>query len=125
MRVARSSDGRGKRIYAITEPGRAELAAWLAAPSAGASLRDEFATKLVLGGLAGLVDPRDLIDRQRRELLQTVRDFEARRVAGPNGLATDVLIESAVLHAEAELRWLDYVTTRIERTKEDHDGHGD
>jgi DNA-binding PadR family transcriptional regulator len=118
-------DGRGKRDYAITVAGRAELAAWLEAPNAGVSRRDEFATKLVLGGLSGLVDTGDLIDRQRRELLQTVRDFEARRTGGPNGVAADLLIESAVLHAEAELRWLDYVSARLEMTKEDHDERRD
>ena len=93
--------------------------------AAGASRRDEFATKLVLGGLAGLVDPGELIDRQRRELLQTVRDFEARRNGGRDGIAADLLIESAVLHAEAELRWLDYVTARLATTKEDHDERRD
>jgi DNA-binding PadR family transcriptional regulator len=115
-------DGRGKRVYALTDAGRADIAAWLEAPSPAASLRDEFATKLVLGGLPGIVDPRRLVDRQRHELLQTLRDLEARRTGGPNGVAADLLIESAVLHAEAELRWLDYVTARIVTTKEDDDG---
>ena len=118
-------DGRGKRDYAITEAGRAELAAWLETSSTGLGRRDEFATKLVLGGLSGLVDPGDLIDRQRREVLQRVRDFEVRRSGGPNGIAADVLIESAVLHAEAELRWLDYVAARLATMKEDDDGRRD
>ncbi len=119
-------DGRGKRVYALTDAGRAEIAAWLEAPSPAASLRDEFVTKLVLGGLTGIVDPRHLVERQRHELLQTLRDLEARRTGGPNGVAADLLIESAVLHTEAELRWLDYVTARIvTTTKEGGDGSRD
>lgn len=118
-------DGRGKRIYALTDAGRADIAAWLDQPSPPASLRDEFVTKLVLGGLPGIVDPQRLVERQRHELLQRLRDLEARRTSGPNGVASDLLIEGAVLHAEAELRWLDYVTARIVITKEDRDGRGD
>ena len=108
-----AGDGRGKRIYALTEAGRAEINAWLESASVDTVARNEFATKLLLGGLLGVADPGHLIDRQRREILQTIRDLEARRTRAQGSLASDLLIENAALHAEAELRWLDYATARI------------
>lgn len=107
-------DTRGKRVYAITEAGRQELRRWLEQPTAPPRLRDEFVTKLVLAGLGGVAEPRELIERQRRECFQTLRDLEARRRSRPNGLATELLIESAALHAEADLRWLELVASRLD-----------
>ena len=119
-----AGDTRGKRVYVITDSGRDELAKWLDAPTPAGRLRDEFAMKFLLAGLSGVVDPRGLIERQRRELLQTLRDLETHRRASPNGLATELLIEGAAFHAEADLKWLDLVSLRLE-TKENGDGERD
>ena len=41
-------DSRQKRVYALTDAGRAALDEWVAAPTPGPRLRDEFFLKLVL-----------------------------------------------------------------------------
>jgi DNA-binding PadR family transcriptional regulator len=104
-----------KRVYELTEAGRRALDEWLAAPSPSARLKDEFFMKLVLAGLTGVVDAKELIDRQRRECLQSLRDLDARlsRDPGNGDPTTELLVEGAALHLQADLEWLDLCERRI------------
>ena len=58
--------------------------------------------------LAGVADPRALIDRQRTVFLQELRDLNniAMR-GGQDVVVTRLLIEGASLHLQADLKWLD------------------
>ena len=104
-------DTRQKRVYELTPAGREALEEWVATPTTGTRLRDEFFMKLVLAGLTGVADPRSLIERQRREYLQALRDLA---VAAPNGNAvSSLLVEGAALHLEADLKWLDLCEERL------------
>jgi DNA-binding PadR family transcriptional regulator len=113
-------DTRQKRIYALTEQGREALEQWVAEPTSATRRRDEFFLKLVLAGLAGIADPRGLIERQRREYLVALRALNE-----PNGSHSDpvasLLAEGAALHLEADLRWLDLCERRL--VEEDTDGN--
>ncbi len=98
-------DTRQKRVYELTDAGRAALAAWVDTPTSATRLKDEFFMKLVLAGAAGVASPRTLIDRQRREYLQALRDLGG---VSPNGNpVASLLAEGASLHLEADLKWLD------------------
>jgi DNA-binding PadR family transcriptional regulator len=104
-----------KRVYALTDAGRSSLEEWLAEPAPGTRLKDEFFMKLVLAGFTGVADPKLLIERQRREYLQSLRDLDqladARR--GDGDPATELLIEGAALHLQADLKWLDLCDLRL------------
>jgi DNA-binding PadR family transcriptional regulator len=106
-------DGRGKRVYELTERGRAALAEWLDAPVPGVRLRDEFFMKFAVVTSAGLASPSVLIDRQRREYLQSLRDLDARLASGVDRVAGELLIEGAVLHLNADLEWLELIEQRM------------
>ena len=110
-------DARQKRVYELTDAGRDALADWVAAPSTATRLRDEFFLKLVLAGLTGIADPRTLIERQRREYLQALRDLAG--VSANGNEAGSLLAEGAALHLEADLKWLDLCQERLIR--EDHE----
>ena len=98
-------DTRQKRVYTLTPAGRAALEEWAELPTTATRLRDEFFMKLVLAGLSGVAEPRTLIERQRRECLQALRDLSQ---AAPNwNLVGSLLLEGAALHLEADLKWLD------------------
>jgi DNA-binding PadR family transcriptional regulator len=114
-----AGDSRGKRVYDLTTAGRDVLATWLNEPIPGARLRDEFFMKLVLASGAGLVSAKALIDRQRREYLQSLRDLGVH--AGTNDPVAALLVEGAALHLEADLRWLDLCEARL---VEQEDGNG-
>ena len=106
-------DSRQKRVYALTAAGREALEAWVATPTPATRLRDEFFLKLVLAGQADVADPRLLIERQRREYLQALRDVSD---AATNGnVVASLLAEGAALHLEADLRWLDLCEQRFVR----------
>lgn len=108
-----AGDSRRKRIYELTDAGRAALQGWIETPVPGTRLKDEFFMKLVVVASAGLAEPRTLIDRQRREYLQSLRDLDALLVANGKGPAAELLVEGAILHLKADLEWLDLIEQRL------------
>jgi DNA-binding PadR family transcriptional regulator len=108
-----AGDSRRKRVYELTEDGRAALAEWIETPVPGARLKDEFFMKLVVVASAQLAEPQALIDAQRREYWQTLRDLDALLADNGKGVAGELLVEGAVLHAKADLEWLDLIEQRL------------
>ena len=112
-----------KRVYVLTDAGRAELRGWIEAPVAAPALKDEFFTKLVLARLPGVAhlngasDPLTLIARQRRAYLQSLRDLNdlatRQLVEHEPSIATALLVERATLHVQADLKWLDMCEQRL------------
>lgn len=101
---------RGKLAYKLTPLGRQELDRWLSEPEAEPQqLHDDLFIKLMLirrlanGNLVGL------IDRQRRIYLQRIRDLSdlERRARAEKRSDLLLLIKGAVIHAEADIKWLD------------------
>jgi DNA-binding PadR family transcriptional regulator len=99
-----------KRVYRLTDEGRAELRDWIADSTPATRLKDDFFIKLVLARAAGIADPLELIDRQRSAYLQALRDLDD-ITAGDETAA--LLIEGAALHLEADLKWLDLCERRM------------
>jgi DNA-binding PadR family transcriptional regulator len=106
-------DGRRKRVYELTDDGRAELARWIDTPVPGARLKDEFFMKFVVVTSSRLAEPRALLERQRREYLQSLRDLDALLATNGKGVAAELLVEGALLHAKADLEWLDMIEQRL------------
>jgi DNA-binding PadR family transcriptional regulator len=106
-------DSRGKRVYHLTDAGGRELKRWLETPVPGPRLKDEFFMKFAIATLVGLVDPVVLIDRQRREYLQSLRDLDAAASTGDKGVAAQLMVEGAVLHLKADIEWLDLIESRL------------
>ena len=106
-------DSRRKRVYELTESGRAALAGWIETPVPGTRLKDDFFMKFVVVTSARLADPQALLEAQRREYLQSLRDLDALLGADGKGAAAELLVEGAVLHAKADLEWLDLIEQRL------------
>ena len=107
------ADGRGDRAkltYRLTGAGRAALERWLAQPEAEPQqLREEIHLKLLLTGRLADGNLRRLLAGQRRVYLQRLKDLAAlERRARRDGRDDLVLvIKSAMLHTEADLKWVD------------------
>ena len=103
-------DAEGGRVtYAITDAGRAEVAAWLVAPVARDG-RDELATKLALALTLPGADVAALIAAQRtltRAALDHLRSTAAESTAAA------LITEAQALAAEAELAWLDHCESAL------------
>ena len=113
-----AGDSRRKRLYELTEAGRAALARWVETPVPGTRLKDEFFMKFVVVVSAGLAEPQAVIDSQRREYLQSLRDLDALLAANGKSAAAELLVEGALLHLKADLDWLDLVEQRLTKGEE-------
>ena len=108
--------GPEKRIYAITLAGHKILTEWFADGTEPRHQQDEFFLKLMIGLVSGAADPYHLIQTQRIHLFQKLHDITKHRSqADPDQeLAMILLLDKAVMHLEADLRWLDMVEARLD-----------
>src|SRR6476620_4795595 len=109
--------GPDKRVWALTAEGERELDGWLDAPvPRDYRLRDEFYLKLMLVLVTQPTRARSVLMVQRRELFRELHDLTARRnlLDPKQQLAHILLLDSAIMHTEAELRWLEMVEARLD-----------
>jgi len=111
--------GPEKRIYVITPPGLAELEAWFTSGVEPEHQRDEFFLKLMLSLATEQVSPYQVIHRQRARLYQDLHDLTVRRseANAKTELAKILLFDKAIMHLEADLRWLDMIEGRLDDVK--------
>jgi len=112
----RKHAGPEKRIYAVTATGREAFQSWLANPVRAGHQRDEFFLKLMLTLATGEADPQRVIYTQRAGLYQEMHDLtEQRDRADPKReLAQILLLDQAIMHLEADLRWLEVIEARLD-----------
>jgi DNA-binding PadR family transcriptional regulator len=106
-------DARGKRVYKLTAAGRQMLADWVSRPVPGMRLKNEFLMKLVAVAAARLAEPGRLIEDQRHEYLQSLRDLDALQRSGRHGPTARLLVEGSIMHLRADLEWLDLIESRL------------
>lgn len=111
----RRAGGPDQRIYEITDAGRDELAEWYGSGVHPSHLRDEFFVKLMLAAGDPEGDPARVVRVQRSALYRSLHELTARRTEADRraGLAHAMLLDKAVMHIEADLRWLDMVEARL------------
>lgn len=110
-----------KRVYELTPSGREALHAWLHKPCESPRLRDEFFMKLVLASIPGVngaeggASVAELIQRQRLRYLQALRQLNLASLdRDPDEYPPSaLLIEGAILHLQADLKWLDLCEQRL------------
>jgi DNA-binding PadR family transcriptional regulator len=122
--VKRTSDlGEGdepaRRIYAITAAGGQSLRDWFASGVTPDHQRDEFFVKLMIGLASGEADPGRIVQTQRSHLYQELHDSTALRDSynPKKEMAQILLLDKAIMHLEADLRWLDMAEQRLDEVK--------
>ncbi len=105
-------------FYRCTEAGAAELREWFERPvNVEGRPRDELAIKLGLAVGSPAVDVRAVIQRQRTHTMRTLRDYTRLKAdIAETDLAWQLVLDSLIFQAEAEVRWLDYCEERLERS---------
>ncbi|MCB8967647.1 MAG: helix-turn-helix transcriptional regulator [Chloroflexota bacterium] len=108
--------GPEKHIYTVTAAGLTELQEWFAQPVLSDRRRDEFFLKLMLSLTIPDADPRRLIYVQRAGLYKELHTLTAQRsqVDPQTELAYLLLMDQAIMHLEADLRWLEMVEARLD-----------
>lgn len=111
------SGGPERVQYAITPAGSAALQAWLDTPEAPTPHLQ--ATLYVKTVLALLRDgqPARYLDDQRRAHIARMRELTKQR--RQSSVAAVLLIDHALFHLEADLRWIELAGSRLAKLKEE------
>jgi len=114
VRPAGPRGDRGKQTYELSAEGRKALERWLAEPDSGPqTLHEDIYVKLLLATRIANGDLQPLLARQKRAYLQRLRDLnrleERARRDGRIDLAR--LVRGALLHTEADLKWIDELSS--------------
>lgn len=111
-----------KRIFEVTARGREEFRRWLHTPKAKARpLRDEFLVKLLFADLDQPEEVLEVVEQQEEIYLEKMRTLTARKrmlqrsTEDRAGVAPRLLVEAALFHAEADLRWLEHVRLTLNK----------
>ncbi len=114
--IEETTDAPDRKVYEITEQGRQELARWyLTSEVRDYRLGDAFYIKLVLSLVGGPVSPEQVLLNQRRELFQQLHEVNElrQRADSTKQLPWFLLLESAIMHLEADLRWIEMCESRL------------
>ncbi|WP_104081765.1 PadR family transcriptional regulator [Cryobacterium sp. Y11] len=115
------TDDHGHVYYQITDAGHTEVASWLGSPVVrSAAARDELAIKLAIAVTLPGVDISAVIQVQRSGSLRTLQDLTKTKNASGDpesagDLAWQLVIDSLIFAAEAEVRWLDHSEATLAR----------
>jgi DNA-binding PadR family transcriptional regulator len=101
------TDRPDRKVYGLTEAGRARVLEWLDDTSWPKPAPAEFHLKLVAAAAADLADPVRLVDAQRHALLAGLAAAQRAALAEPDGSVAGLLLEGVVLRQQADLRWLE------------------
>jgi DNA-binding PadR family transcriptional regulator len=126
----RREGGPERTVYAVTDAGRDRLRQWLAEPAAPAGAGGEEVVRKVVVALR-LVAQSDGVDaalqivvRQRTSYLRRMRSLQEHVDAGGDEVAGRLARRHAVLHLDADLRWLDEVGDVLGRLAARAEGGG-
>lgn len=113
-------DAPDRKVYHLTDAGLRELEEWLTTPEVrDYRLGDAFYVKLVFSLTGAPVSPETIIRSQRRRLFQELHDVTAlRETLEPRvDLPLILLLETAIMHLDADLRWLEMCEARLPELK--------
>ena len=107
-----------KRVYELTQEGRQALQEWVDTSTTGTHIKDDFFMKVVLARLSGIAEPATLIERQRMEYLQAIKDMDnlITNQSPEDDPVALLLVEGAILHLRADLKWLDLIEERLAKS---------
>ncbi len=105
-----------KKIYSITATGLQELNRWFMTDVRDEPQQDAFYLKLMLSRDLDFVDTNQLILIQRTGLYRDLHRITQTRqkLDSHTDLARIMIMDKAIMHLEADLRWLDMVEARLE-----------
>lgn len=102
--------------YQITPDGLATLHTWLTTPEEiGEHLRSTFYCKVMLALLVD-GDPHQYIDSQRHTHLTAMRQLVRRQLATTD-VAEQLLLDGAIYHIDADLKWMDKAEGKIDNIR--------
>jgi DNA-binding PadR family transcriptional regulator len=113
------ADADEKVVFQIAPAGQQELEKWLGEGSLSDPQQDPFFLKLMLSLELPDLDASRLIQTQRAALYQELHRVTTLRgdLDPRSELARILLMDKAIMHLEADLRWLDMIEARLDEVK--------
>jgi len=104
-----------RQFFSITPQGITELKQWLESGDHSNPVQDTFYLKMMVSRDLPFADPARLISVQRSGLYRELhRVTRQRGLLDPSSdLARILLLDKAIMHLEADLRWLDMIEGRL------------
>ncbi|USR79770.1 PadR family transcriptional regulator [Arcanobacterium pinnipediorum] len=111
------SNGPARTRYALTPAGHHAVVEWLhkpevPSPTLQATMYAKTVLALIVDGEAA-----PYLQAQRHSHLQRLRELTARKKDA--SLADTLMLDNAIFHIEADLRWIELATARVEKLKEE------
>ncbi len=104
-----------RKLYRLTEAGRAELDSWLSTPPSNTSPpRNELVIKVMVALSIPKVDISEVIQNHRRHQLQAMQDLTKLK-RSDDDLALLLVVDAELFRLEATVRWLDTCDARLRR----------
>lgn len=109
--VSPGHDKKDRKLYTITEMGKEELWEWMRKPVGRSLLKDEFYFKYLCASYVAYEDKRNMIQAQKQTMMKDVLHLtQLKKQMNQSGNRTmKMLLEGALLHLEADIRWLDMI----------------
>lgn len=107
-----SGAGPDRKVYVITPAGVSELEHWVDTPTVAGLVRSELFSRVIVALVSGR-DPAVVLDTQRAAHLATMREVTERRRAAD--LVGAMACDFELFHLEADVKWIERATTRLER----------
>lgn len=107
-------DQKDRKLYTITKQGKEELWSWLNKPVSRSVLKDEFYFKYLCADHVAFEDRQQMINQQKQMLIKEVlhlTQFKQQKNLSDNQ-TMQMLIEGALLHLEADIKWLDMISKK-------------
>jgi DNA-binding PadR family transcriptional regulator len=109
-----ADEGERRIEYSLTDEGRREVETWWStATPTTPDPRDELTIKLALAVTVPGVDVPEIVQRQRAAAVATLQDLTKAKRTGSLDLAAELVLERRLFDAEALVRWLDHVESRL------------
>lgn len=101
-------DKKDRKLYSITEAGKGELWIWMRKPVERSLLKNEFYFKYLCADHIHYEEKQEMIQAQKKLVLQDVLHL-TRLMKQSENKTMKILIEGALLHLEADIKWLDMI----------------
>src|SRR5215831_13175235 len=107
-----------KRVFTLTEAGAQDLCQWLEEPVPPKVERSSLFLRFVVLALVRREECLPFLQEQRRRLLEFIGQLLADREKQHtvDDLATSALREATILHAEADLTWIEWLEAALRDT---------
>ena len=106
----------GRIDYSLTSAGRDVAKEWMSRPvELAVANRDEISLKILMAIRSGIEEPRRVIERQRGATMALLQDYTTLKVDDTEeDIGWLLYLDRLIFSAQAELRWLDKVESRLE-----------